>query len=254
MQFGYDALGRRTQKLYRGKRTRWVWDGDVPLHEWSEYTVGTDMGSVEEVITWLFDPDSFAPMARLTNSQRLSVVADHLGTPLELIDEGGGVQWGAQLDAYGRIRQGRGQAGLCPFRYQGQYEDSETGLYYNRFRYYNPQEGMYISQDPIGLEGNKSTLYGYVNDSNSDVNELGLQGGGSYSRTRAANVGGETNHIPAWNSIEIAKQRNPSLPNMPTHGSTPSTHMDKADHRQMTTTGRSRGAVRWRERQADLFD
>ncbi|EFI16444.1 Rhs family protein [Bacteroidetes oral taxon 274 str. F0058] len=39
----------------------------------------------------------------------------------------------------------------CPFRYQGQYEDSETELYYNRFRYYSPDEGMYISQDPIEL-------------------------------------------------------------------------------------------------------
>jgi hypothetical protein len=27
---------------------------------------------------------------------------------------------------------------MCPFRYQGQYEDAETGLYYNRFRYYSP--------------------------------------------------------------------------------------------------------------------
>jgi RHS family protein len=41
----------------------------------------------------------------------------------------------------------------CPFRYQGQYEDSETGLYYNRFRYYDPSTGAYISQDPIGLAG-----------------------------------------------------------------------------------------------------
>ncbi|MDR1603073.1 MAG: RHS repeat-associated core domain-containing protein [Tannerella sp.] len=41
----------------------------------------------------------------------------------------------------------------CPFGYQGQYEDSETGLYYNRFRYYDPSSGAYLSQDPIGLAG-----------------------------------------------------------------------------------------------------
>ena len=62
----------------------------------------------------------------------------------------------------------------CPFRYQGQYEDRETGLYYNRFRYYSPDEGMYISQDPIGLAGSNPTLYGYVCDPNSWVDELGL--------------------------------------------------------------------------------
>ena len=62
----------------------------------------------------------------------------------------------------------------CTFRYQGQYEDSETGLYYNRFRYYSPDEGMYISQDPIGLAGNNPTLYGYVSDTNMWVDILGL--------------------------------------------------------------------------------
>jgi RHS repeat-associated protein len=62
----------------------------------------------------------------------------------------------------------------CPFRYQGQYEDSETGLYYNRFRYYSPEEGMYLSKDPIGLAGNNPTLYGYVKDVNSWIDEFGL--------------------------------------------------------------------------------
>ena len=60
-----------------------------------------------------------------------------------------------------------------PFRYQVQYEDSETGLYYNRFRYYSPDEGMYTSQDPIGLQGGMQ-LYGYVSDTNYWVDTFGL--------------------------------------------------------------------------------
>ena len=63
----------------------------------------------------------------------------------------------------------------CPFRYQGQYEDAETGLYYNRFRYYDPNAGSYISQDPIGLAGNNPTLYGYVCYSNTEIDPLGLE-------------------------------------------------------------------------------
>ena len=55
--------------------------------------------------------------------------------------------------------------GFIPFRYQGQYEDIETGLTYNRFRYYSPETGSYISQDPIELLGGMA-LYGYVHDSN----------------------------------------------------------------------------------------
>jgi RHS repeat-associated protein len=62
---------------------------------------------------------------------------------------------------------------MCPFRYQGQYEDAETGLYYNRFRYYSPEEGIYLSQDPIRLNGG-STLYAYVHDLNSWIDPFGL--------------------------------------------------------------------------------
>jgi len=47
-------------------------------------------------------------------------------------------------------------------RYSGQYEDTCTGLYYNRFRYYDPEIGQYTQVDPIGLTGGNPTLYGYV--------------------------------------------------------------------------------------------
>jgi RHS repeat-associated protein len=49
------------------------------------------------------------------------------------------------------VRQGKGRAQDCPIRYQGQYEDVEIGLYYNRFRYYDPENGQYISQDRVGI-------------------------------------------------------------------------------------------------------
>ena len=38
-----------------------------------------------------------------------------------------------------------------PLRFQGQYADGETGLHYNRFRYYAPSNGRFVHQDPIGL-------------------------------------------------------------------------------------------------------
>ena len=60
-------------------------------------------------------------------------------------------------------------------RYQGQYEEQETGLYYNSFRYYDSNAGSYLSQDPIGLAGNNPTLYGYVHDTNSMVDIFGLE-------------------------------------------------------------------------------
>jgi len=78
--------------------------------------------------------------------------------------------WQVKFDIYGNFRTFAGRSlNDCPFHYQGQYEDSETGLYYNRFRHYSPDEGMYISQDPIGLELNNPTLYGYTIDSNTMI-------------------------------------------------------------------------------------
>lgn len=55
----------------------------------------------------------------------------------------------------------------------GQYEDSETGLYYNRFRYYSPESGTYISKDPISILGGLN-VYVYVKDVNAWVDILGL--------------------------------------------------------------------------------
>jgi RHS repeat-associated protein len=60
------------------------------------------------------------------------------------------------------------------FRFAGQYQDSEAGLYYNRFRYYDPSTGNYLSQDPSGLAGSNPTLYGYVKDVNSRIDISGL--------------------------------------------------------------------------------
>ncbi|WP_156176014.1 RHS repeat-associated core domain-containing protein [Hymenobacter terrenus] len=171
--FAYDALGRRVRKRYWGRVTRWVWDGDVPLHEWSELELGPGAGQAENVATWLFEENSFAPAAKLTAQSAYSVVADHLGTPLELYDSQGTKTWQAQLDSYGAVRQGQGKPQDCPFRYQGQYEDVETGLYYNRFRYYDPETGQYISQDPIRLAGG-NVLYAYVDNPTSWIDAYGL--------------------------------------------------------------------------------
>ena len=74
-------------------------------------------------------------------------------------------------------------AGFIPFRQLGQYEDVETGLYYNRFRYYNPDNGLYLSQDPIGLMGRNPNFYAYTKNNNYQVDLFGLDplGTGGYS-------------------------------------------------------------------------
>jgi RHS repeat-associated protein len=81
--------------------------------------------------------------------------------------------WGAEIDAYGQLRNVRGDRATCPFRWPGQYEDEETGLNYNRCRYYQTEAGQYLSQDPIGLRGGLDLL-GYVVDPSTLSDPLGL--------------------------------------------------------------------------------
>lgn len=101
---------------------------------------------------------------------------DYLGTPVEAYDEAGKRVWKRELDIYGRVRIEQGEVGLVPFLYQGQYLDTETGLAYNRFRYYFPETGAYISQDSIRLEAGLTNLYAYVHDVNAWIDPWGLRG------------------------------------------------------------------------------
>ncbi|MDR0682094.1 MAG: RHS repeat-associated core domain-containing protein, partial [Dysgonamonadaceae bacterium] len=141
-----------------------------------KHTEGTE--PTENLTTWVFEEGSFRPAAKLTEDKNYSIITDYLGTPVQMYDEKGEKIWETELDIYGKVRTFAGRSlSDCPFRYQGQYEDIETGLYYNRFRYYSPEEGMYLSKDPIGLAGNNPTLYAYVYDSNKEIDPWGLSGG-----------------------------------------------------------------------------
>jgi RHS repeat-associated protein len=97
-----------------------------------------------------------------------------------MVSAGGEVRWSAGISAYGELRELEGERYACPFRWPGQYEDAETGLYYNRFRYYDADAGGYVSQDPIGLAGGLG-LVAYVRDPLTWTDPLGLSGCGSQS-------------------------------------------------------------------------
>ena len=109
------------------------------------------------------------------DERRYSIISDYLDTLVEAYDEVRKRVWKRELDIYGRVRIEQGEVGLVPFLYQGQYLDTETGLAYNRFRYYSPETGAYISQDPIRLEAGLSNLYAYVHDVNAWVDPWGVE-------------------------------------------------------------------------------
>ncbi|WP_212893089.1 RHS repeat domain-containing protein [Capnocytophaga canimorsus] len=169
------------------KIKRYLWDGNVLLHEW-EYNAADEpqllvspIGEVtfdkeepiENLITWVYENGSFVPIGKLTENESFSIVSDYLGTPVQAFNAQGELVWARELDIYGRVRKEKGISNFVPFRYQGQYYDSEIDLCYNRFRYYDCNTGTYISQDPISILGGLN-VYSYAKDSNKFVDIFGL--------------------------------------------------------------------------------
>ncbi|WP_016589588.1 RHS repeat domain-containing protein, partial [Yersinia pestis] len=195
-RYGYDAFGRRIRKLRvvdtpplnemdapsTGPATAslagyaYLWSGDQLIEEVPVYADGTV--AYEQGIHWLYAPGGLTPMARYAQGKLHYVVADHLGTPRELLNEQGKVVWASRLSTWGQAELWRQAANeedrvSCNLRFAGQYADAESGLHYNRFRYYDGETGQYLCPDPIGLEGGLNP-YGYVHNPVSWVDPLGL--------------------------------------------------------------------------------
>ena len=227
--FKYDALGRRIEKVFDGRVYRYLWDGDVILHEWDyaeadrPNTIVTETGEVtldrpepvENLITWVYDSDSYVPTAKIVGDRHYSIVSDYIGRPVQAYDDKGNVVWQADYDVYGNLRNLHGSRNFIPFRQLGQYEDDETGIYYNRFRYYDPKIGNYISQDPIRLAGETPTLYAFVSDPNIWEDVFGLDCGRSGKQAKLRSLLDDPNtpkHVKGWikqelNSIFRKKRR-----------------------------------------------
>ncbi|MBJ9165167.1 RHS domain-containing protein, partial [Citrobacter farmeri] len=100
---------------------------------------------------------------------------DHRGMPVALINREGQTEWKAEADPWGELLSEENPHNIeQPLRLPGQWYDEESELHYNRHRYYDPQQGRYISQDPIGLKG-EWNLYQYPLDPVGYVDPLGLK-------------------------------------------------------------------------------
>jgi RHS repeat-associated protein len=170
VQFEYDAFARRTARRVMSadggvrRTTKFVWDGHVVVHE-----IDSESGPT----TWYWEPESFTPVVKERDGKRWTIASDQLGTPTEMYDEEGQLEWKMQIDVFGTAKFALGEADDCRWRWPGQYEDLDIGLYYNRFRYYDPRQGRYISPDPMGLVGG-SAVYAYVPDPFVQSDPLGL--------------------------------------------------------------------------------
>jgi RHS repeat-associated protein len=171
--YRYDAFGRRIAKTVDGHTTEFFWQGDHLVAE----------SSREHYRSYVYEPGSFRPLAMLDGKGPRQACPfyyqlDHLGTPQELTDFGGEIVWSAKYNAYGKVTQlvfGGGEQLEQPLRFQGQYFDAESGLHYNRHRYYDPQVGRYLTPDPVKLAGGLNQ-YQYTPNPTGWVDPLGLSG------------------------------------------------------------------------------
>ena len=88
---------------------------------------------------------------------------DKIGIPREMTDKDGNLLWFGNYTGWGRLKKDEWVYKNLhqPFRLQNQYVDRETGLHYNFFRYYKPDAGRFVNQDPIGLWGGEN-LYSFA--------------------------------------------------------------------------------------------
>ncbi|QAX84186.1 type IV secretion protein Rhs [Pseudomonas sp. DTU12.3] len=169
--YRYDAFGRRISKTVNGVTTEFFWQGDNLVAESSQ----------NEYRSYVYEPGTFRPLALLDGKGPKKACPfyyqlDHLGTPLELTDFSGEIVWSAQYDAYGKVASLSLAADEYldqPLRFQGQYFDAESGLHYNRHRYYDPRLGRYLTPDPVKLAGGLNQ-YQYVPNPTGWVDPLGL--------------------------------------------------------------------------------
>ncbi|WP_244192373.1 RHS repeat-associated core domain-containing protein [Pseudomonas rhodesiae] len=166
--YRYDPFGRRISKTVDGITTEFFWQGDTLI---AEHRAGRHR-------SYLYEPDSFRPLVLLEGfgpkeTQPYHYQLDHLGTPQELTTPEGDIAWSAHYRAYGEIAHLDVGKIDNPLRFQGQYFDEESGLHYNRHRYYNPDIGRYLTPDPVKLAGGING-YRYVPNPTGWVDPLGL--------------------------------------------------------------------------------
>jgi RHS repeat-associated protein len=184
-QFTYDGLGRRASKTVNGVTKRYLYEGDNLFME-----LDNSGAPVVEYAYWGLDN----PHSMLKGGQTYYFVRDPVGGSVKGLvrhsDNSVQAQYGYTMFGYpdGTTIDNVGNT----LQFAGR-EFDETGLYYNRARYYDPLIGRFISEDPIGLEGGVN-LYAYAgNDPANSRDPMGMWQECDYVRGGAVTMGGTTN-------------------------------------------------------------
>jgi len=188
----YDPLGRRISKTLgegdAAQTTRFVWDehrlaAEIAPDGRLRIYIYASAGAMSPCMFVDYDGVKADPASGRVHH----IFTDHLGTPVEVEDASGEVVWRARISPFGACEVDRSSTIELNLRWPGHYFDPETGLHYNRFRYYDPSICRYIQTDPIGLAGGHNT-YAYASSPLRHVDLVGWA-----HRTNKAGTDGASN-------------------------------------------------------------
>jgi len=166
--YTYDPFGRRIKKAIYPSPPAGEGGGEGVTTFYlyaDEGLIGEYDGTGTEIKTYGYKPDSTwstDPIFMKEGGQVYFYHNDHLGTPQKLTNISGAVVWSATYDAFGKATVDASSTVVNNLRFPGQYWDGETGLHYNWHRYYDPNAGRYLTEDPIGFGGGDINVYIYV--------------------------------------------------------------------------------------------
>ncbi|WP_117150077.1 RHS repeat-associated core domain-containing protein, partial [Pseudomonas coronafaciens] len=232
--YQYDSLGRRVGKQSEIKgqtdHKRFLWQGLRMLRE----------ESPGQSSLYLYEPGSYAPLARVDQKEGEAenkvyyFHTDQIGTPLEMTDAEGQIVWQAKYRAWGAVEKLVVNEVEQNLRFQGQYFDAETGLHYNTFRYYDPEIGRFITQDPIGLDGGDN-LYKYVPNPTAWVDPWG------WACNRPG--GYKSGDVDTHGNLSPGVNRAPGNKNIPSDKSVQSHHFIQDEWAKRNVAGYKRNAA-----------
>jgi RHS repeat-associated protein len=161
--YAHDAMGQRTRKYGKTAASTVIFVYDQSGHLLGEY--GNTGAAIAEYV-WLGDEPIAVFMPNGTSPPNVFYIHnDHLGAPRAVLNTANQLRWRWLAEPFATTAPETNPAALGAFafnlRLPGQYADSETGLFYNYFRDYDPGTGRYVQSDPIGLQGGINT-YAYV--------------------------------------------------------------------------------------------